>query len=844
MPLTHGIRRGIGAFTVLVIALLWGSLALHLQHDKAQTLEDATKQSENLSRAFAENITSILRSLDQTLSGIVYDYEQAPAAFDPATALNGHSVLTDLVFQSAIINSDGYVVSSQLPLPATPVYAGDREYFRAHVERDTGHMFIGKPVTGRVSSRWTVQLSRRIDKPDGSFGGVALLSIDPKFFSDFYKSIDIGRHGVISVVGLDGIIRARVTGSGDTTIGQDVTKTGLFAAVVRAPVGHFEVEAGAIDGIARLFSYRSLTGYPMFVTVGLARSDVLARYTSRRNTLIAATLLVSLILGAGGLVLGGRLQRQVIREKKLMSERWRREQWTDSILKSVGEAVIAVDQNFRIVVFNPQAEKIFGYSASEVLGQPLDTLLPEAAHAAHRRHMAEFRTGAESNRAMAARPAVRGRRKDGTEFPAEAAIAKQVTPQGVVMTAVLRDITERMRMIEELRQSEGRLRDYAETASDWYWETDQDHRFTYFAVQQSNADIETEKHLGKTRFDGAVDLEQEPDKWREHRAALAARQPFRDFIYKRKLAGGIEGFISVSGKPIFDGAGRFRGYRGSARNVTAAVQNRIALHQAKTTAESANRTKSIFLANMSHELRTPLNAIIGFSQLIRDRALGEHDPNRYQSYAGHVVDAGEHLLKVVNNVLDLSRIEAGNYKLREEEICIADVVQASLALVRLQAQDKGIHLDDAVPADLPHVLADETAMCQILINLLSNALKFTSAGGRVSVSAERDLEGGIVLAVSDTGAGMTYEETVKAMEPFVQIEDPLIKRHEGAGLGLPIAKRLAELFGGALEINSEKSVGTTVRVRLPAGRILPKRSPRGSGQLVRLAAENERRQAR
>ena len=244
------------------------------------------------------------------------------------------------------------------------------------------------------------------------------------------------------------------------------------------------------------------------------------------------------------------------------------------------------------------------------------------------------------------------------------------------------------------------------------------------------------------------------------------------------------------------------------------------LRQAKALAEAGSRSKSEFLANMSHELRTPLNAIIGFSQVISDQMLGPAAAERYAVYAKDILRAGEHLLELINSILDLSKIEAGKFQLREDRVCLAEIIEASLALVRMQAAAKGVALTEVVANDLPQVRGDETALRQVVVNLLSNAVKFTEPGGRVEVSARWDAHGGIVIAVADTGIGMTPDEVLKAAEPFAQVDGPLNKRQGGTGLGLPISKRLTELLDGTFDIRSHKGVGTTVRVALPSARIV------------------------
>ena len=243
-----------------------------------------------------------------------------------------------------------------------------------------------------------------------------------------------------------------------------------------------------------------------------------------------------------------------------------------------------------------------------------------------------------------------------------------------------------------------------------------------------------------------------------------------------------------------------------------------ALEKAKAEAERANRAKSGFLANMSHELRTPLNAIIGFSQIIKDGVMG---PGRavYAEYARDIFNAGEHLLAIINNVLDISKIEAGKTELHDEMIDPANLIDESIAAVRLQAETKDITLESAVPIGLPLIRGDTLRLRQVLINLLSNAVKFTERG-RVTISAAFDVARGFEFVVADSGIGMSPEEITKSLEPFAQIENAISKKYAGTGLGLPLANGLVALHGGRLEIDSAKGSGTTITVRLPRERVL------------------------
>ncbi len=287
-------------------------------------------------------------------------------------------------------------------------------------------------------------------------------------------------------------------------------------------------------------------------------------------------------------------------------------------------------------------------------------------------------------------------------------------------------------------------------------------------------------------------------------------------VYRHKTRERI--WISENARLVRDGAGRPLFYEGTVRDITELKRAGEELDKARKEAEAANNAKSLLLANVSHELRTPLNAILGFSEILEGEMLGGLDP-RYREYAKDIHDSGLHLLSIIDDLLDLSKIEAGRLALKEDHVDVAELFDTVGRFVRERASSAGLTLTIDLPQGLPGVKADRRAMRQVLLNLLSNSLKFTPAGGHIALQAIREPGGGLGFRVRDTGIGIAAGDIPRAMEPFGLIDSSLSRRYTGTGLGLPITRALVELHRGRFELVSEPGVGTTATVYLPADRI-------------------------
>ena len=388
-------------------------------------------------------------------------------------------------------------------------------------------------------------------------------------------------------------------------------------------------------------------------------------------------------------------------------------------------------------------------------------------------------------------------------------------------------------------KSRRRFHDFVLAASDWVWETDHNGTITFISDRITEV---MGKPPSRMIGENILTIGTEFGPGTRLSETMTMRRPFRTVALEIADAQGKRRFCRLSGIPAFDDqTGRFTGYRGAGTDCTAQVEAEAAaarsqaklkrlidevatkndhLKMALESAEAAVHAKSEFLANVSHELRTPLNAIIGFTEIMELQMYGPLGDERYHGYTQHVLQSSHHLLSIINDLLDMAKVEAGKLELSERTIDVAPLAESCLALLRERMTRGSLSLTVLMPTGGPLLWADERLLKQMLINLLDNAVKFTPEGGTISLQAQIADNGGYSITVSDTGIGIAPEDIKRVLEPFGQIETATSRSHNGTGLGLPLVDAMVKLHGGSLEVESQVGQGTSITLRFPPERTI------------------------
>ncbi len=812
--LRDGLRWAIAAFALAVVVVVDGMILLGVWRQREQAIQGAERVAENLTLLLVEHTAQTIARADQILVSATEQLgpilgEAEPGAQHVVEHLHRHLLAIPYASELHVMDAAGNLRHSA----ATPDGLDRAALIGAacpanvtklppHPARAASTLHITPPTADPCNKR--IMLSRRIDGAGDAHAVATIVRLN--YFRSFYDSLMVGPTGRVALWSLDGVLMAGSSGWSDR-IGQAVgmpadhgIDTGLHAGV-----HHF---ASVIDGRTRIVGFRAVPNAPLLNGVSLDLEDVLTAWRQRAvEAAIVGVILTLAILAMAAMLI-------------------------------------------RIAARNAEAR-------------------------------------------------------------------------------------------DALRHSEQRFRDFASASSDWYWEQDENLRFTYLSPSATrHSGMKVADHIGKTRRE-TKPLSLTEEEWAAHEARLNARLPFKDLRLCRIQPDGTARHMSVSGVPVFDVNGSFTGYRGTGTDITSTVQAKEALQAvidavpaminakdresryvlmnayqaklygttpamavgktaaeilnrsygtythsldqrvietgkaldfyeeryacadgverdwlstkvplldttgrvyrvitvamdittrkaaerrlsqvstdlqaAKEAAEAANRAKTNFLANMSHELRTPLNAILGFSEMMEHQMLGPIGTPRYVEFAAGIHRSGTMLLQLINDILDMAKIEAGRRDLHRDWMDLGIVAADALLVIRQRAEQAGIALDVEVPAALPEFFGDQRAISQILVNLLTNAVKFTPPGGRVTLAIVHVADR-FTLTVADTGCGIPPELLDRLGTPFFQVEQSLTRSHEGTGLGLALTKSLTAMHDGEVQIDSAPGQGTTIRVHLP-----------------------------
>ncbi|MFZ6747735.1 ATP-binding protein [Undibacterium sp. Ren11W] len=445
-------RLGLSLFSLLLLAYIWGSTYYQLLDAKNEAIQTAQKDARNYARTIEEHTIRTLQTADQAALFVSEHYLELGLRFDLPAYMKSGIILGDILNQVSIVDQRGDLVLSNLPMKKTSL--SDREHIRVHMETDLGQLFVSKPVLGRISQKWSLQMTRRINNANGSFHGVAVVSVDPFYFSRFYEEINLGKHGTVTMFGEDGIVRARRDGK-SAEVGQDVSKGVIFRAALANGSGDMR-STSIVDGKERLFSYRKIRNYPLYIAAAIGMEDALVPYQTRESESLRLSLIASLLIlafSAFVLAMVGRLQRSEQHalaanaakstllhdvelqknELKASSDR------LDTIVQNAADAIITTNDRGDIESFNHSAEIIFACSSESLLGRNMQQLTPT------------LQAGSWQLLEAGVLGVVEGVRQGGQSFPLEITASKVHVLGQDKFILIARDITERKK-VERLQQ--------------------------------------------------------------------------------------------------------------------------------------------------------------------------------------------------------------------------------------------------------------------------------------------------------------------------------------------------------------------------------------------------------
>jgi PAS domain S-box-containing protein len=812
---------------VFVCATLLGTEGWREFHARETQLGETRVAAENMARSLAHQAEQSFDAVELVLSGLVDRLENDASSPDLATRV--HDIMAMRVAQRpeirqiVVLDAAGKWRFASTPTLRTDIDNSDRPYqlfFRAHPEAD---FFIGRPARLRTDGAWSINVSHAIRDRDGRFAGVVTASIDPGYYQRLYENFDIGEHGSITLVrygfGDDKIIVVRRPFD-EASIGRSVSNGAYAVKPDAASAGSFS-NVSSTDGRVRTTSYRSLERFPLLISVALSEADALAEW--RGDALLHLIVIGALVLLA--LLLGGLLVRRVRIGEEAKQALRESETLYRLLAENSRDMIVRLSLDGAQLFVSPGARDLLGYQPEELQGAADGELVhcdDQAAHAAVFRHVASGGGPAVST--------YRARAKDGRYVWVEAAmhLVKDAAAGGAEVMSVVRDVSQR-------KEAEAHLLDAIESIDDGFVLWDPQWRLIMcnsrfremYSMNSACAGMHVLEFIEGGAHNGQYGGVDDP---KAYAATVFARMQ-RPETYEHRLGDG-RWLLGSNRKTSFGG------WVGIRIDITEQKQReqelddvRSRLEQqssdlvglaedlaaAKAAAEAASETKSAFLASMSHEIRTPMNGILGMNNLLLDTELSPEQ----RSQAEAVRDSADGLLTVLNDILDISKLEAGRIEIESIDFDLEKIVDGVIDLLSPQAYEKGLAIGALVAEPARGSFrGDPTRLRQILTNLVGNAMKFTDRGS-VMIEIARLAEDGPVgeamlrFEIIDTGIGISAAAREHLFEKFRQADSSVTRRFGGTGLGLAISKQFVELMGGTIEVDSEEGQGSTFRFTIP-----------------------------
>jgi PAS domain S-box-containing protein len=808
-------------FVALACVMVVGLDLLHTWTARSDAIAYGEETTANLARSIAQHAEDTIRTTDGVLIGLV-EHLETDGRGDPA--MDRLRRLFEVQVSSlpqlkglAFLDEKGDPLVSSLPM-LRKINLADRDYFQFHQSHSDRGPHLGAPIRSKIDDVWIIPVSRRIDHRDGSFAGVMVAAVDTQYFQKFYDSFSIGQQGSILLASSDGTLLVRRPFN-EATVGRSLLNGAIFHDhLPKAPIGSAEMRSST-DGVVRLNSYRQTDGYPLVVAVALATDEVLVGWRVDAWHDLIGTSVLAIIIGSLGL----RLTRQIGRGAR--AERAAADVAASYRLlaDSSTDMIFRLDLAFTRRYVSPACQEILGFAPEQLVGtKPVNQIHPDDADRV-----------AETYRSMAAgldRAVLTNRihHRDGRWIWVEVKlklIRELQSGAPFEIFGTMRDITKRMEALEALRESETQRAREAKVLE-----------ATLENMTQGIMMIDAERNVRVCNH-RAIELLGLPEE-------LVRREPRFDEILRWQWEAGefgkkdgnftawlesIASSMDISGSPQSYERQRPNGTFLEVRSVplstggavltytdiTARRTSETLLAAAKDAAEAANRSKSEFLASMSHEIRTPMNGVMGMIGLL----LGTQLDNKQHGYAKATRDCAESLLGIVNDILDVSKLEAGKIALESVDFRVDAVVESASSLLMPRAREKGLEFSVEIAPEVGgSFTGDPTRLRQILLNLTANALKFTERGGvQVLVSAPRhagDLHV-VRFEVTDTGIGISEEARSRLFQKFSQADSSITRRFGGSGLGLAICKQLVDLMGGSIGVSSEPGIGSRFWFEIP-----------------------------